>query len=158
MGGSCVWHWVGVRIDMRGASGAQLLYSLSCRLALGQDITRTSRFFVGHHPPHVYLSSHTWLFLPGLPLLFLHTASDQKLAWRWEQPGNEATRSLILGVLRFPCFWRAWNLELLDFQIWYKNLLDQQTSCKWKHRHKMFVAELGHKKKRRYQRQHWNKN
>ena len=62
---------------------------------LRQDITRrTSRFFVGHRPPHVYprphvyLTSRTWLFLPGLPLRF-YTVSDQD--WSRERPGNAAT-------------------------------------------------------------------
>ena len=37
--------------------------------------------------PHVYLTSCTSFFLPGLPLPFLHTASDQKLelGTAWEQ-------------------------------------------------------------------------
>ena len=66
---------------------------------LGQDITRrTSRFFVGHHPPSrlpLCLPDITHVTLPGLPLPFLHTASDQKLepGMAWERPGNEATVS-----------------------------------------------------------------
>ena len=38
-------------------------------------------------PPHVYLTSRMWLFLPGLPPLFLHTVSDQKLevGTAWER-------------------------------------------------------------------------
>ena len=44
----------------------------------------TRRFFVGHRPPphvypHVCLMSYTWLYLPGLPPLFLYIASNQKL-------------------------------------------------------------------------------
>ena len=34
---------------------------------------------IWHRPPHINLTSHTWLFLPGLPPPFSHTASDQKL-------------------------------------------------------------------------------
>ena len=50
----------------------------------GQDITRrTLRFFIRccppHIYPHVYLTSCTWLYFPGFPPPFLHTASDQKL-------------------------------------------------------------------------------
>ena len=55
---------------------------------LGQDITRrTSRFFVGHRPPHIYLISRTRFFLLGLPPPFLHTASNQKLeaGTAWER-------------------------------------------------------------------------
>ena len=59
---------------------------------LGQNITgRTSRFFVRHRPPsvypHVYLTSRTCLFLPGLPPPFLHTVCDQKLeaGTAWER-------------------------------------------------------------------------
>ena len=62
---------------------------------LGQDIARrTSRFFVGHCPPHiyphVYLTSCTWLFLPGLPPRFCILQAIK--SWRQEWPGNEANR------------------------------------------------------------------
>jgi len=59
----------------------------------GQGITRrTSRFFVGNHPPHVYphvyLTSCTSLFLLGLspPFCMLQVIKN----WRRERPGNEA--------------------------------------------------------------------
>ena len=76
------------------------LLCLAVRLqfqVLGQNITRrTSRFFIRHCPPcvypHVYLTSRTWLFLPGLPPPFLHTVCDQKLeaGTAWER-GYENT-------------------------------------------------------------------
>ena len=71
---------------------------------LGQDvIKRTSKFFVGHWPPqiypHVYLTSYTWLFLPGLP----PTASDQKLeagtAWKQGYSSSHAQKvKMSLGM------------------------------------------------------------
>jgi len=60
--------------------------------ALGPTVQeRVLRFFVRHCPPCVYplttWSNHMWPNLPGLPPLYLHTASDQILevgtAWEW---------------------------------------------------------------------------
>ena len=61
---------------------------------LGQDVTRrTSRFFVGHRPPHVYphvyLTSRTWLS-QAFPSVFILQAIKK---WRRERPGNEASRA-----------------------------------------------------------------
>ena len=67
----------------------------------GQDITRrTSRFFIGHRPPHVYLTSCMGFFLPGLPPPFLHTASDQKLeaGTAWER-SYECGASTVAGLI-----------------------------------------------------------
>ena len=61
-------------------------------LAQDTGITRRIlRFFVGHHPPSVYLSlchiPYTWLNFPLLALRVWHTASDWKLeagtTWEW---------------------------------------------------------------------------
>ena len=108
---SHAWRQVDMRVDVKGAvtdscNSQTLRWSASSlpnrtidtvfrmlqSQVLGQNITRrTLRFFVGHRPPHiyshVYLTSRTWLFLPGLPPPFLHTASDQKLeaGTAWER-------------------------------------------------------------------------
>ena len=73
---------------------------------IGQDITRkTSRFFVGHHPPHVYSClpdikhvtpgikhmipdiTHVTLSPTPSPSAFAYCKWSK---WRWERPGNEA--------------------------------------------------------------------
>jgi len=52
---------------------------------------RASRFFVGHHPPCVYLLStwrnRMWPNLPGLPPPYLHTVSHQilEVGTSWER-------------------------------------------------------------------------
>ena len=50
---------------------------------LGQDITRrTLRCFFGHCPPNIYLTSHTWIFLPGIPPPFCILQAIKKLEVR----------------------------------------------------------------------------
>ena len=98
----------------------------------GQDITRrTSRFFIGHRPPHiyphiyphvyphiyphiyphVYLTSCTWLFLPGLPSLFLHTASNQN--WRQEHLGTRLLAPGQWGWCTTEPYWQHIGKTLL---------------------------------------------
>ena len=102
--GSHAWCQVDVRVDIRrGAVPDKESWDPSCNIlskslrltfeTQRQYISLFSRFetdqrkvwvtTIGHHLPHVYpriyLTSHAWLFLPGLPLPFLHTVCDQKL-------------------------------------------------------------------------------
>ena len=86
---SRAWRHVDMRVDMRVAvpdrCNSQTLHWSAMNLQNNKlywrclsNVTfssswtkRTSMFFVGHRPscvyPHVYLTSCTWLFLPGLP-------------------------------------------------------------------------------------------
>ena len=110
---------VDVRVDMRGAvpnhCNSQTLCWSTLSLpnnklywhCLSSITRRTSRFFVRHHPPHIYphlyLTSCTWLFLRGLPPPTLHTASDQKL---------EAGTTLIFPPTHYlMCFYQCQKLH-----------------------------------------------
>ena len=63
----------------------------SCLLDVKKNLKILCRALPPHVYPHIQLMSCTWLLLPGLPRLFLHTASDQKLeagtAWEWGYTG-----------------------------------------------------------------------
>ena len=67
--------------------------------ALGQNIARrTSKFFVGHCPPHVY--PHVYLrdsFSQAFPLCFCIRQAIKN--WRQEWPGNEARHALTWSQL-----------------------------------------------------------
>ena len=63
----------------------------SCLLDIKKNLKILCRALPPHVYPYIYLMSCTWLLLPGLPRLFLHNASDQKLevgtAWEWGYTG-----------------------------------------------------------------------
>ena len=63
----------------------------SCLLDVKKDLKILCWALPPHVYPYIYLMSCTWFLLPGLPPLFLHAASDQKLeagtAWEWGYTG-----------------------------------------------------------------------